>query len=305
MGWSEDRLHRWLQKSAAPDVLVGSRGHDAAVLRPSGGREVACVDACIEGVHFDASAAPGRVGKKAANRALSDLAATAAVPRALLLSLSAPRERDEAWMRAAIGGVRRAAQTAGAALVGGDLSALTSGSAQLVVTALGVLPGRKRAPGRERARAGQRVVLSGPVGGSGLGRHLDFEPRLAMGRALFQAGATAMMDVSDGLAWDLWRLARSAGVRLQLERVPVHRDAKRTARTSGRTALDHALHDGEDHELIATLPARAQLPQGCSEVGRVLRGSGLGLSPALCEQLDGSLQARDWTPKEGGWRHGD
>ncbi len=304
MPWDEDDLHRWLAKAPKPSLLIGSASHDAAVLRRPGGREVVCVDACIEGIHFASDTPAARAGGKAVNRALSDLAATAATPHAILLALCAPRSRSEAWMRAAIGGVRRAASAAGAELVAGDLSAIESSSAQLVVTAIGTLPGRRTPPGRERARPGQVLVLTGPVGGSGLGRHLSFEPRLAEGRALFQAGATAMMDVSDGLAWDLWRLARTAGVRLELECVPLHRAAQRAARASGRSAMDHGLHDGEDHELIACLPARAKLPQGVQVIGRVVRGSGLELSESVAQSLDGSSGARDWQVGEGGWRHG-
>ena len=110
------------------------------------------------------------------------------------------------------------------------------------------------------------------------------------------------MDVSDGLAWDLFRLARAAGVRIVLEQVPLHADARRAARASGRAPIDHGLHDGEDHELIATLSssrARRILLQrpGWSDIGRVEPGRGLRL------ELAGE-PARDWKPAEGGWRHG-
>ncbi len=304
MSWDEDSLHRWLLRAPRPTQLEGSTGHDAAVLQRPGGREVACVDSCIEGVHFVASTSPRKVGRKAANRALSDLAATGAAARAVLLALTAPAQFEESWLRGAIEGVRAAALSAGAALVGGDLSCTARGPAVLSVTALGTLSGRRKPPGRDRARAGQQLVLSGPVGGSGRGRHLDFEPRLEVGRELFQAGATAMMDISDGLAWDLWRLARSSAVRLELERVPLQRAAHLAARQSGRSALDHGLHDGEDHELVATLPAKAQLPAGCVRIGRVVAGSGLGLSAELVRALEGGRAARDWVPGEGGWRHG-
>jgi len=116
-----------------------------------------------------------------------------------------------------------------------------------------------------------------------------------------------MMDVSDGLAWDLYRLARASGVRLVLEQVPLHRDARRAARASGRSPLEHALHDGEDHELVATLPARS-VPKGVHLIGRVVAGVGLELGPELVRVLDGDLsrspRARPWRPDEGGWKHG-
>jgi len=210
MSWSEERLHRWLARRPRPARLVGSRAHDAAVVERLGARPVLCADSCIEGVHWASDCAPGRVGAKAAARALSDLAATAAEARGLLLALHAPPTRSDAWMRALIEGVAREAERHGAELWGGDLAA-APGPVAAAVSALGTLPGRRRAPGRDRARPGQRVLLSGPVGGSLLGRHLSIEPRLAAGRWLWERGATAMMDVSDGLALDLWRLYTNFG----------------------------------------------------------------------------------------------
>jgi len=297
VSWKEDRLHRWLAGLPRPAGLVGSVGHDGAVLAAARGRPVRCVDQCVEGVHFESGARAADVGRKAAHRALSDLAACAAEPSDLLLSVAAPRRVEEAWLRRLISAVRRAGERFGAALVGGDLSR-TEGGLVVVVAASGSLPGQRRPPGRDRARPGQRLVLTGPVGGSRLGRHLRCEPRLAAGRALFEAGATAMMDVSDGLAWDLHRLARASGVRLELERVPIHRDARRAARASGRTPLDHALHDGEDHELVATL-GRGRLPEGALQVGRVVAGEGLWLTGELVKDDE----ARRWRPGSGGWTH--
>lgn len=305
MAWSEDSLHRWLVTRPRPAVLAGAQGHDAAVLTAARGRDVVCVDQVIDGVHVEPHAPAARVGAKAAARALSDLAATAAVPRALVLALRAPRHADEARLRALIRAVGAEGERHGAPLVGGDL-ACAPGPLSLAVTALGTFEGRGRPPGRDRARPGQALVVTGPVGGSGLGRHLRIRPRLGEGRWLAALGATALMDVSDGLAWDLYRLARRSGVRLELERVPVHRDARRAARASGRAALDHALHDGEDHELVATLPRRAlgralaEAPRHCpglEVLGGVVAGRGLWIPEGAAR--------RPWSPEEGGWRHGD
>jgi thiamine-monophosphate kinase len=301
MAWDEDRLHRWLARRPRPRVLSGAQGHDAAVLRRSSGREVVCCDQVVLGVHAEFDAPPARVGAKAAARALSDLAASAAVPRALLCALRAPSNTTEAKLKRLLSGVQREGERHGAPLVGGDLTC-AEGPLSLAVTALGTFEGRGTPPGRSRAKVGQRLLLTGPVGGSRLGRHLRLQPRLEEGRALVKFGASALMDVSDGLAWDLFRLARSAGVRLVLTHVPLHRDARRQARLSGRTALDHALHDGEDHELIASLaPAAARRALGAwpawREIGRVERGRGLVLD------LDGA-RPRLWSPGEGGWRHG-
>lgn len=295
--WSEDAIHRALSAGPAPRGLAGSRGHDAAVLARMAGKPVVCVDACIAGVHFEADARARAIGRKACARALSDLAATAARPRAVVLAISAPRERAEAWILAAIGGVRALAREHGADLVGGDLAS-TSGPAQLGVTALGEYTGRGRPPGRDRARAGQTVLLTGPAGGSILGRHMRIAPRIAEGIRLHELGATALMDVSDGLAWDLYRLARASGVRIELDMqaLPVHRDAHRLARGTGVEPWEHALHDGEDHELIATIAARSAARAPATAIGRVVRGAGLEL-----RFRDSRIE---WTPSMGGWKHG-
>lgn len=255
-GWSETRLLAWLAKRDKPRVVVGSWHHDAAVLRASKDRLVTCTDQVIEGIHADLEAAPRKLGAKAVARTLSDLAATAATPVAVSLGLRAPAEREEAWLRSVISGAAAEAERYGAALVAGDLAA-AAGPAGLVVTAHGQLPGTRRPPGRDRAKAGQVLLLTGPVGGSRLGRHLRVRPRLTAGRQLWRSGATALMDVSDGLALDLHRMARASGVSFQLDAVPIHRDARRLASESGRAPLDHALEDGEDHELIACLPRKA------------------------------------------------
>jgi thiamine-monophosphate kinase len=303
VSWSEDAVHRWLSALGRPRTLSGSRGHDAAVLTRIRNRPVVCVDQTIEGVHFESDAAPAGIGRKAAARALSDLAATAARPIAILVALSAPRDRGEAWIRSVLSGARAAARACGADLVGGDL-ACVRGPACLSVTAVGETTGLGRAPGRDRARPGQALVLTGPVGGSRLGRHLRIRPRLRAGQQLHGLGATAMMDVSDGLAWDLHRLARASGIRidLDLDRVPIHRDARAAARGDRRDALDHALHDGEDHELVATIPerrvalARSRI-RGLVRIGRVSRGSGVWLHGP-------GKDARRWKPSAGGWKHG-
>jgi thiamine-monophosphate kinase len=268
---------------------------------------VSCLDQCIEGVHVTTGVSASAFGRKAANRALSDLAATAAKPLGILIGLSAAAERDSRWMRATIDGARRAAAAVGAELWGGDLAAVP-GPARLAITALGELVGTRKPVGRDRARAGQVVICTGSVGGSILGRHLRFEPRVDAGLQLSAQGATALMDVSDGLAWDLYRLARSSKVRIELTDVPVHHDAQRLARTDHRTALWHALHDGEDHELIATLSAtdadaaRASATRRGEQwtiIGRVLRGSGLHL---IGDAAEGNPRA--WSPTEGGYSHG-
>lgn len=305
MGWSEDSLHRWLLREFRSPLMEGSYGHDAAVLDVPPGREVCCVDQTIEGVHYDPGTRGQKVGVKAAGRALSDLAATAAEPRALLAAISAPPSCEESWLRAVITSLAQHGDDYGADLVGGDL-ACAPGPCRISVTALGYLPGERRPVGRDRAKPGQVLVATGPFGGSRAGRHLRVRPRIDEGLWLAENGATAMMDVSDGLALDCWRLARASGCRLVLEHVPVHEDAHAAARRSNRSAVFHALNDGEDHELIATLSGTAarrlareaarECP-GLAILGRVEAGSGLGL-------LLGARKELSWTPGKGGYLHG-
>lgn len=303
-GWNEERVLRWLKRELHPRGVLGSFGNDACVLSGFGSqRTVACTDQVIVGVHCEPATSAARVGRKACARTLSDLAASAASPRAVLLAICAPADTREAWIRACVRAVDACAREYGAELVGGDLAA-GDGPARLAVTALGTFPERGLPPARDRARAGQLVVATGSFGGSRLGRHLKIEPRIEQGRWLHEHGATAMMDISDGLARDLARLARASQVGIDLDSVPIHGDARRAARASGEDPLVHALNDGEDHELVATLSAAAwrrsswagDSGAGLSVIGRVRAGRGVRI-----RQADGSWSRWDG---QGGWVHG-
>ena len=335
--WSEERLLRWL-RARAQDLEL-PLGHDACVLSTSSARPVLCTDHTIEGVHVRVGERARAFGAKAVLRVLSDLAATAAEPVAVQLALGAPPSVHERRLRALLEAVWSTARSFGAELTGGDL-ACRPGPLSLAVTALGSLPGRRRAPHRGRARAGQWLLCTGSLGGSSLGRHLRIRPRLQEGRALWKAGATGMMDTSDGLARDASRLAETADVCVRLEHVPVHPDARRLARKTGRSALDHALHDGEDHELLVTMAppaARRALQRARTDgtslcrVGRVvaaagpnerkapgnapenrtgrapsgIRGRARVLVPAVerAEGVEDGAELVVWQG-EGGWQHG-
>jgi thiamine-monophosphate kinase len=290
-------MHRWLAARA------GRAGDDAVFLKPPRsprGRVVVCVDQVVAGVHFTAADSLARVGAKAAARALSDLAASAAAPRALLAAVAVPDDVEERSLRALLVAIDRRGREFGAPLAGGDL-AQSAGPLVCAVTAVGELAAGIPAPARERARAGHVLLATGAFGGSRLGRHLSIEPRVAEGARLVAGGARALIDVSDGLARDVARLARAAGARAELEHVPIHRDARRAARldAGGRTAEWHALHDGEDHELVAAVPPRAAArllaawrgPVPLARIGRLVAGRGLWIRGA---RWDG----------RGGWLHG-
>jgi len=304
--WNELSLHRWLARSLCARALSAGLGNDAAVLARALHRPVLCVDQVIEGVHYDKGTPARLAGRKACARALSDLAASAAAPRVVLAALRAPPSARERDLRALLRGVDGCARAHGATLVGGD-SACAPGPLALAVTAVGELAA-PRPLSRAGARAGDVVVATGPFGGSRLGRHLRIVPRLAEGLWLARRGAHALMDVSDGLGIDLARLARASRVRIDLECVPVHPDARKAARRDGRSALEHALCDGEDHELLATVPPASlarltrEAPRCCpglSVLGRVRRGAGVWV-PA---SEDASAERIRWDPSRG-WVHG-
>lgn len=242
------------------DVLVPI-GDDAAVVRAPRRPLVLKIDPVVEGVHFAADAPATRVGRKAVNRALSDLAAMGAIPDWLLLSVSLPRSCTPARRAALFRGMRAAALAAGAVVVGGH-SGGTPGPLAIDVVAVGHLPARALL--RSGARPGDRLHVTGPLGGSRLGRHFTFTPRLREGLWLTRRREVrACMDVSDGLLLDLATLLRASGglgAVLHAERIPIARAAHWLARQTGKSALSHALGDGEDFELL--FATRGELGRG-------------------------------------------
>ncbi len=236
------------------DVLTGI-GDDCAVVRA--GRADAFdlllkSDPVIEGIHFDAATPAAAVGHKALGRVLSDLAAMGGEPLWALVDLVAPATTSLARLEGIYRGLARLAQRQGMAIVGGDTA--RGNTLELHVFAIGRTP-RGTAVLRSGARRGDGLYVTGALGGSRAGRHLRFEPRLAEGSWLRAQGwATAMLDVSDGLATDVRRLAGASGLGAVLEvaRIPLSAAARK--QRDGRTPLEQALTDGEDFELLFTVP---------------------------------------------------
>lgn len=263
-------------------------GDDCALVE-IGGRTVALsIDASIEGSHFERSwLAPEEIGWRATAAALSDLAAMGAEPVGVLTSLSAPHAADAALLAAVMAGVGAAVQSVGARVLGGDL---TAGPVLSVTTAVvGVC---ERPVRRSGARPGDQVWVSGTLGGARAaleawqaGRTPDAgarrrfahpEPRIATGLWLARAGATALIDVSDGLAGDAAHLAAASGVGLEieLERVPLGPGL------GGGRAAEQAAQGGEDYELLVTLPPEldpAGSPDPLTRIGQVVAEPGLRL----------------------------
>lgn len=234
---------------AGPDVPVGP-GDDCAAIDLGGGLLLlAAVDQLIGGVHFVPGETPPRVaGAKLLKRNLSDIAAMGGIPKWALLTLAADGRSDQYLLDFALGAAE-AAEAYGVAIVGGDLAALPPGSnlEATTLTILGTVPAAEIVR-RSGARPGDILMVTGKLGDSfGSGRHLTFAPRLAEGRFLAQeAYASAMIDLSDGCLLDASRLAAASGVALELDpaRLPRHADA----------TIEGALGDGEDYELLFTVP---------------------------------------------------
>jgi thiamine-monophosphate kinase len=283
--------------SDPPGVL--GVGDDGAVLPAPDGRVVASTDLLVEGRHFrrDWSAASD-IGAKAAAQNLADIAAMGASPTALLLGLAVPGEVAAAWVVAVVEGMAAECARVGAMIAGGDVT--SSDSIMLAITALGSLAGRDPVT-RAGARPGEVLAISGPVGQSAAGLALlqagldaipaAFEPELlrlvtahqrpqpdyAAGPAAAAAGATSMIDVSDGLVADLGHIAEASGVRLDIQSasLPGRRALAPAAARLGSDWREWALGGGEDHALAATFPAEATLPEGWTVIGGAVSGAGV------------------------------
>jgi thiamine-monophosphate kinase len=231
-------------------------GSDCAALETAGERRyrIATVDGVLLGRHFDLAAAPEAVGHKLVHRNLSDLAAAGASPSDALLTLVAGGDIHVGWLEAFARGVGAAASRAGLQVVGGDVARGPEGHLAAHLAATGFA---HRVLARHGARAGDRLYVTGELGGSRLGRHLAFEARLAEGEWLCgQPAVTACTDLSDGLATDLpGLLGGFLGAVIDLDATPVSGDADRLSRSDGVPALEHAWTDGEDHELLLAVEA--------------------------------------------------
>ncbi len=240
----------------APDGLRVGIGDDCAVTRSTETApwdELLTSDAVIENVHFLPSADAASVGHKAIARCLSDVAAMGGEPRWALVNLVAPRATPLDRVDDLMAGLIRTARACSAAVVGGDVAEGPVLEVHVFLT--GRVPAGT-AVLRSGARPGDALFVTGCLGGSAAGHHLAFQPRLAEGNWLRAGGwATAMIDLSDGLGLDAVRLLTAAGVagRIFLDRIPVAEVAKGMA--DGRTALEHALGDGEDYELLFSVNA--------------------------------------------------
>lgn len=276
-----DLIRRWTRRlPRGAGVHVGP-GDDCAVLVGDIERDrLVTSDLLVEGRHFLRDGLdPVALGWKALAVSVSDVCAMGGRAEHAVISTALPDGLVGAFADGLVEGIAACADRYGVGIVGGDLTG-TPGPVVVDVTVLGSVP-RGRAVLRSGARPGDELLVSGALGGSLLGRHLHPVPRQDVAARVVQPGmASSMIDLSDGLSSDLLHLLRASGVGavVRAGAIPVHEDAVTAARDSGRTPLDHALHDGEDYELLLTASPeaadellRAAPELGLRRIGRVTR----------------------------------
>ncbi len=305
-----ERMRRKLcaaaSKPARKTSILEGIGDDTAVLRCGKGDTLLLLtcDTLVEGVHFRKGTPFRRVGWKAMACNLSDIAAMGGVPRYALVSLACPPRTKVTEIDALYSGMRELAERFDVAIVGGDTVA--SPRALVVTVTMAGEVEKDHYVSRGGAAPGELLCVTGTLGGSLLGKHLAFQPRVAEGRFLAtNFSPTAMIDISDGLASDLMKMMQASQTTAEVfaENIPVSEAAIRASKRKGPSAIQMALYDGEDFELLFALPKekvdeclgsfRKNFSTQISVIGKVKKGRG---SPVLIEK-DGTvapLQARGY-----------
>lgn len=286
-------INRLTPSLATNDTVVAGAGDDCAVLDLGIPDKLILfkTDAVVEGIHFTRETPPEKIGRKALARCLSDIAAMAGTPVAALVTIGLPKDFDAGFVAKIYDGLKGVAEQYGVAIVGGETT--TNPERILIsIALLGTVP-RGRLVLRSGAKAGDAIFVTGELGGSLAGRHLDFEPRLAEARWLAEHFTIhAMMDLSDGLAGDLRHIvhASKVGAVLLKTALPVARAAKLRARAGAdaKPATLAALTDGEDFELLFTVAGQdaVKLLDGWKKkfpevklscIGKIVAGEGIEL----------------------------
>ena len=243
----EDAIVSRLTRSLRLDGRVVVRpGDDCAVVETTGSLQLLKADCVIEGIHFLGDANPKLIGWKAMCRPISDIAAMGGTPLDALVTLAVKPDIEFAWLKRVYSGLESAAKAYGVNLVGGE-TARSPGPLFLSVALTGSVA-RGKYVRRSGGRTGDWLYVTGRLGGSINGRHLRFRPRLAEAQWLVdQFPVHAMMDLSDGLASDLPRLAAASGLGFEIDSssLPLHHGI----------SVENGLRDGEDYELLFAVPS--------------------------------------------------
>lgn len=291
-------IARLIPSLATNESVVVGAGDDCAVLDLGLPRDFLLfkTDAIVESIHFSSEANPEKIGHKALARCLSDVAAMGGTPTHALVTLALPKQFDAGFVEGVYRGLNKLADRFQVAVVGGETT--TNPDRTLIsISVLGTAP-KEKCLLRSGAKAGDGIFVTGTLGGSLQGKHLEFEPRLIEARWLAEHFAIhAMIDLSDGLATDLRHLLKASqvGAELMATAVPISRAARLAAREcvdgqklsgSRKPALLAALTDGEDFELLFTLASREavrlldawkeqfpELPVSC--IGKITAAPGL------------------------------
>ncbi len=303
MSGDEDIITAWFarqSKLSANDYSIGI-GDDMAAIHFRGGDILVTTDMLIEGVHFDLqSASLHQVGYKAMAVILSDCAAMATVPVGAVVAVALPKGYGQKELKELHGGINDAAVKYSCPLLGGDITKWKATGGLCINSTITSRGGGGAPVLRSQANSGDVICVTGQLGGSGLGRHLNFEPRVKEAlRITGLAKLNAMMDISDGLSTDLSRMCKASGVGAIIEaaQIPISQAAQKR-----EDPLDSALNEGEDFELLFSLSA-AQCqklqhlwsgPVEITQIGQMTKNAEIVLKKA-----DGSSEPL----RQGGWDH--
>ena len=301
------------ERSRGTGTILQGIGDDCAVLRLGAGNDcLVTTDFTLEGIHFRCDwHSPESVGHRCMARGLSDIAAMGGEPVAAFLSLALPPDVPQAWVGRFTRGLIRLGQRYGAKLAGGDTAQSPEGILADIIL-MGSVP-KGEALLRSGARAGDRIYVTGELGGSAAAvtqmrkhpntklnpryyrRHFYPEPRIEVGKILRENGiAAAMIDTSDGLSTDLAHICEESGVGAQI-RAPLIPRA-RVGKPAHEVDLDLALHGGEDYELLFTARPGTRVPKriagvAITEIGRIVRGNRISVEN---NNTTSQLEPRGW-----------